>query len=225
MKSVSRLLGAFLSVLCAPVVPLLQATDLVGPAATWRYLEGRTEASTPDAAAWTRGGFNDQGWKSAAGPFYYGKPFTGTELADMRGNYTGIYLRKTFSVADANVVGSLTLHVLSDDGFVAWINGKEVARFNVPEGVLAHTATALPALDEPVPTQDVDVAEPWKVLVSGENVIAIQALNSSLSDSSDFALFATVTAAEDTTAPRVVDLSPPAGSTVDELLEIGRAHV
>ena len=81
----------------------------------------------------------------------------------------------------------------------------------------AFNALALPPLEEPVAPQDVQVAEPWKYLVPGNNVIAVQALNSSLAASPDFAIFVTAEAEEDTTAPTLTEVTPIAGSTVDSL--------
>ena len=81
---------------------------------------------------------------------------------------------------------------LSDDGFIAWINGTEVVRFNMPAGNIPYNGSASPALPEPVPFQDDYLNDPQSYLVPGTNVLAIQADNSSLSDSSDFLIWATL---------------------------------
>lgn len=208
-------LVALLSLLLS--APPIHAAEVLDSTGTWRYLKAKAEASSPDRTAWRQPAFNDQSWSTGTAPFYYGKPYVGTELSDMRGSYSGVYLRRTFTIADPQKIGSFKIHALSDDGFIAWINGQEVARFNVPEGELAFNAIALPPLEEPVSPQDVQVAEPWKYLVPGNNVIAVQALNSSLAASPDFAIFVTAEAEEDNTVPTLVDAIPTAGSTVDSL--------
>ena len=61
--------------------------------------------------------------------------YTGnTVLTDMSGNYTCIFLRQTFVVTNLYDAAALQIAALSDDGFIAWINGQEVGRFNMPAG-------------------------------------------------------------------------------------------
>ena len=64
-------------------------------------------------------------------PFGYGDGPYGTELPDMRGNYSSIFLRRVFQVEQPAAVGEIALGMLYDDGFVVWINGREVARKNM----------------------------------------------------------------------------------------------
>ena len=52
--------------------------------------------------------------------------------AAMFNQMAGCYLRVPFTLEDADLVFSLQLHMKYDDGFVAYINGTEVARSNVP---------------------------------------------------------------------------------------------
>jgi len=75
---------------------------------------------------------------------------------------------------------------LSDDGFIAWINGQEVARFNMPAGDVAYNGVSSPALPEPVPWWTITLSDVRPFLLTGTNVLAIQAFNSSLGGSSDF---------------------------------------
>src|SRR5690349_8837638 len=82
------------------------AGSVVFPADTdWRYYPGRSEASPADPSAWRALNFDDSGWQAGKGPFYYenqpasGTAYTGnTDLTDMQGNYTCIFMRKTFQV-------------------------------------------------------------------------------------------------------------------------------
>ena len=103
---------------------------------TWRYFKGTSEASSPDTTAWRATNFNDSSWLTGAGGFYYendpasATAYTGsTVLPDMFGGYTCIFMRKTFVLTNLATVSALQLNTLSDDGFIAWINGAEVARF------------------------------------------------------------------------------------------------
>ncbi|MCW5558599.1 MAG: lamin tail domain-containing protein, partial [Verrucomicrobiae bacterium] len=191
--------------------------DLIPFGDTWRFFRGIASPSPSDPDAWRQPGFPDSAWESGVEPFYYGEDLAGTELTDMRGRYTSVYLRRTFDVANPGELASATLKVLSDDGFVAWINGVEVARFNVPGGELGPRATASGTFSEPLPVEEYPVAAPTSVLQPGANVLAIHAFNVSLNDSSDFVLSAGLEAVVDTSVPVVERLLPAPGALVREL--------
>lgn len=197
-----------------------RAADLFERGSTWRYLPGRTEASPGDTAAWRKAGFDDRAWKSGPAPFYYGQPVTGTELSDMRGNYSSVFLRREFTTAKPNDVAELRLGAVADDGFIAWINGREVARHNVPEGELAFNATALGAVAEPLPFETFVITNAPGLLVTGANVLAVQVFNASLSDSPDLLFDASLGSVLDTDSPVVEQIVPAPGSTLAELFAI-----
>src|SRR5690606_17272931 len=112
------------------------------------------------ATAWREIDFDDSGWDTGDAAFYYGDPFSGTTLNDMRNNYTSVYFRKTFTVSDPNAFSELALEVLSDDGLIAWINGEEVGRFNMPQGERPYNGASLNALPEPVPYETYIIDNP-----------------------------------------------------------------
>lgn len=199
-----------------------QAAEVFPLNAEWKFFKGLAEASSPDRAAWRQIGFDDTAWLTAPAPFWYGdvQPAPGTRLDDMRGNYTCVFLRKEFVVSNPADVSELRLDALSDDGFIAWINGREIARFNVPDGEIPFDGTALPALSEPIPMQSHTISSPAEFLVAGGNVLAVQALNTSLSGSSDFVFNASLSSAVDVAPPTVLTLIPPAGARVQELTSI-----
>ena len=179
----------------------------------------------PDTTAWRAVAFDDAGWNSGLAPFYYdtdtsANGYTGnTELPDMSGGYTSVFLRKTFVVANIATVAGLQLTARSDDGFIAWINGTEVARFNMPPGAVAYNDSSLPALTEPLPVQSFVWDRPGDYLVPGTNVIAIQAFNSSLANSSDFLIWLTLDATPDPTPP-IAGSIPAPGATVRNLYNL-----
>lgn len=158
--------------------------------AAWRYRKAVSEASSPDPAAWRFPGFpaDDGTWLTSAGgaPFGYGEAVD-TELADMRGGYSGIYLRHTFELA-GSLAGPLRLRVYNDDGFIAWLNGVEVARFGPPEGEFVPYDGLAGRNHESTnqPPDEVTIAAPNAILQQGTNVLAIHALNVDLGGSSDF---------------------------------------
>jgi hypothetical protein len=156
---------------------------LLPESSTWRYLKGTREPS-PTQGTWRQLGFNDSGWQSGRTPIGYGENFIATNLADMRGSYTSIYLRKTFDVADLAALDRLILEVQYDDGINLWINGRLAYRDNLAGENLPYTAVSTIAIENPNFVR-VDLGDPRTRLVEGTNVIAVQVLNSSKTDSSD----------------------------------------
>ena len=74
----------------------------------------------------------------------------------------------------------------SDDGFVVYLNGVRVAEQNAPDQLAWNsTATASPNDDEAMTFKYSDITFHKNLLVRGDNVLAIHALNDS-SGSSDF---------------------------------------
>ena len=166
---------------CRP--PLAQA----GNGATWRYRKGTGEASSP-VTAWRRTTFDDSGWSSGDTPFGYsgaGWP-AGTELADMRGNYSCVFMRKTIQITDPALCSEVRLEVAYDDGFVMWINEQEVARVNVdgqPGSFVPYDSCALS--NRNATYSGVLTGPDMPGLIKGSNVVAVQTFNRSLADSSD----------------------------------------
>ena len=192
--------------LCAGVLQS-NAADLIPPSAQWRYQKGLSEASTP-SDAWREVGFDDTAWPLSAMPYSYGESLGGTTLDDMRYAYTSVFLRRTFDVPNPGVARRLELMTRSDDGCIAWINGTEVLRYNMPEGEVAAGASSLPALSEPVPWLTTVITNGHELLNAGQNVLAVHAFNSSLGESSDFLMDAQLLQIVDNTRPVIETILP-----------------
>jgi len=127
----------------------------------------------------------------AAGTFKFAgpeDPIPRTQLQSSMQNVNATALmRVTFNVANARGYESLLLTLPFDDGCVIWLNGVEVARRNAPS-ILGYNSAATQASNavEVVPLTA-------QSLVSGMNLLAIQGLNVSASDS-DFFIGAKLTA-------------------------------
>ena len=111
-----------------------------------------------------------------------------SNVESMRGTASSVYVRVPFSVSDPSSYESLTLEVSYDDGFVAYLNGTEVARRNAPANA-RFNSTSLD--DRPfrnaVTPEFVSITEHLGLLRSGNNVLAIHALNDA-ADSDEFLL-------------------------------------
>ncbi len=126
---------------------------------------------------------------------YYDDLIETDVAASMHDVNASSYLRIPFSVDDPSAFNALQLGVNYDDGFVAHLNGVEVARRNAPATVTSNSAaTAQRDPAEALAHEVIDMSAHVGLLVAGSgNVLAIQGLNASASDD-DFLLSADLTA-------------------------------
>ena len=112
-------------------------------------------------------------------------PFFETDVrAQMRDSQTSIYIRAPFQIKNPELVSNIQLQMNYDDGFIAWINGKQIASSNapvIPEWNARATSShrdseAIQKLTIPIDFQPNELAK-------GRNVLAIQGLNRSPSNS------------------------------------------
>lgn len=94
-----------------------------------------------------------------------------------------LYSRITFDVANPQSLQSLTLKMKYDDGYVAYLNGVEIARRNAP-AVIAYNspATAERPDSQAIVFENVNVSQYLHLVQPAGNVLAIQSLNVSPSD-------------------------------------------
>src|SRR3954466_7767270 len=130
--------------------------------------------------AWMEPEFLPQGWATGNLPAGYGLSGIATDLTlSMKGKTPTLYLRKEFSLTSTQAAFAepLTLMVDYNDGFVAWLNGREIARVNagasnafIYAGQPAYNlASSSPAL--------ITLGSTRSLVSTGRNVLAIQALN------------------------------------------------
>jgi hypothetical protein len=160
------------------------ATTVIQVGDTWRYWKG-LQAPAGAALAWTRRGYAETGWLSGQTGIGYGDGDDATVLADMDDGYTSIYTRRAFNLASPEAAESLRLRIDYDDGFVVYLNGKEVARRNVNGAIdvpMAPDATAN-INHERGAFEPIDLSSFRTELLTGENILAFHVFNESLSSS------------------------------------------
>ncbi|MEC9353195.1 MAG: hypothetical protein VYD81_07765 [Planctomycetota bacterium] len=158
-----------------------EADILIGPGDEWSYLTGNAPGPEPD---WILLDFDDFDWELGPTGIGYGDGDDATEILDMSGNYVVVYTRKIFEL-ELDTIESLVLSCAIDDGFVAYINGQEIGRFNVAEGEVNNDTMANGAnpQGEPVIDTPVEIAIAKDLLVDGENIIAVSVHNATLTSS------------------------------------------
>jgi len=146
----------------------------------------RPTSSSPGATAWTTLGFDDEDWVSGNGGVGYENSasdyasFIGTNVGYFPGlQPTSIYARSEFTLVDPSALSDLSLRIRYDDGFIAYLNGTEIARRNAPETVAWNSAAtnSHPADEANFPFEIISVTAAIDHLHAGDNVLAIHGLN------------------------------------------------
>jgi hypothetical protein len=132
-----------------------------------------TERSFMPNDSWSGGTVQGVGYDTNADY----SPLIGTDVSEMRNTNSSVYIRIPFSVTSADFT-QLVLRIRYDDGFVAYINGQEVARRNAPADVRwDSTATGDRADRIASQFETIDLSPLAGLVTTGENVLAIQGLN------------------------------------------------
>ena len=160
---------------------------LIAAGEDWDYFKGVVDPHR----SWKDVGFvpEPDSWASGPSGFGYSDGDDATVLGDMEGGYSSLFIRKEFVVDVLPEAIPLELVVDYDDGFVAWLNGVEVARSeNIPVGVPDFQTTTIRGENREAGEPDViRLGMANDLLVAGANVLAVAGFNASL-DSSDFSL-------------------------------------
>lgn len=208
-----------IALLLLPAPAPAPAATLIPQAAEWRWRPGTNEASAP-VSAWRTIGFDDRDFSPAPAPFWYGDGLPGgTRIVGMQNVYGCLFLRRTFVVTNLAEITRLRMGALVDDGFVAWINGTEVLRVNLPSppGAEVTVSTLANNASEPVAFTLYSLPAPSSYLATGTNLLAVQVFQSSLG-SSDLGFEASLQSVlADTTPPEIVEISPTPSTPIGRL--------
>ena len=130
---------------------------------------------------WHAPGFNANSWSNGLLPAGYAFAGLATELSAAMTNKTpSLYLRKEFTVTSvqAALSNQLVLQAQYNDGFVAYLNGREVARLNCgPTNHFVFASEPAANVSTNANIQDVYLGPAQNWLVAGQNMLAIQAHN------------------------------------------------
>ena len=201
------------------------ATETIFPfeSSGWRYLASTTALSASNIVSgnasygsgdWKHPDFDDTGWVNGQG-LIAGRSATAIsgrttntplDIGPSGGAYPTVYFRREFEVINAAEVLSVTLSLVQDDGVIAYLNGKEIFRENMPNGVVTYSDFALG--NNPDETEIFEATQMLAPgdLIEGINVLTIEVHNAS-ANSSDLGLDATLS------------LSRPAGEPIINLAE------
>ena len=161
--------------------------SLVSAGDTWTYLTPTTTLPSN----WSDLTFSAPGWSVGPGGLGYGDGDDATIVS------TGpsLYIRRVFNVSDTALLASAIFHADYDDGFVAYLNGVEIARDNVDGSPPAWYTTANTYREAQLYSGGAAAAfalsesEVNSLIQNGSNVLAIQIHNQSAGSSDMSGLF------------------------------------
>jgi len=159
------------------------ATTFVPFNSTWRYNATGVDLGT----AWIAPVFADDSWSSGPGKLGYNTGNTGFGTiisfgADANNKYRTSYFRKSFTVTSVAAFASLFLELYRDDGVVVYLNGAEIYRSNITNGVpVIYSSFATNCSDNGTVIQSAALSP--TPLVNGVNVIAAEVHQSSATSS------------------------------------------
>lgn len=161
-------------------------TNLINMGDTFAYVIGSENIPVD----WKQPSFSANDWEMGASGFGYGDEDDETFIEE---GTLSVFVRRNFEIEDVNQLNKIYFHVDYDDGFVAYINGKEIARANLgTPGTEVNYDQEADSYVEPVIINGIapelfEINDVANFLVNGDNVLAIQIHNNS-SNSSDLTL-------------------------------------
>jgi hypothetical protein len=171
----------------------------------WRFLDNGANLGT----LWTEVNFDDDGWDIGDAQLGYGDGDESTvvDFGDPAERHATTYFRKAFSVEDSSGVVSLEARVLRDDAAAIYLNGVEIYRDSNLAVDADHETYADGSVDDE--NAYVTFAIPLELLMSGENILAVEIHQAGPTDgdlSFDLELVGHVVSAPTTVS---IDVLPP----------------
>jgi hypothetical protein len=178
--------------------------NLVVAGSTWKYLANGTAAM----AGWTSPATSLGGWATGAASF--GAALGQSTTIPVTG--TTQYFAQDFSVNNLSTVASLQLRLRVDDGAVAYLNGTEIGRTDMPFGTPTASTTAWAAQTGTPGWMLFNI--PKTALVAGTNRLAVEVHQAVANDVDAFfdAELKGIGTSNDTVAPSQPVLTAPSAS-------------
>ncbi len=179
-----------------PAIPYEIEKDLILVGDDWLYRKGTSEPPSDwNDRTFTPVLYPTGDWYQGATPIGYEtssgyETCIATDIIDMKYNYWSVYARKTFTITeeDRNHLFALIFRIDFDDGYIAYLNGKEVhsQKLDSPAAYNKNAKDHEAVCGSNIPYYDISEFIPDLVIeTNGTNVLAIQVHNQRL-NSSDF---------------------------------------
>lgn len=170
------------------VVPAPVRATLVATGSVWQFYD----TNTAPVGNWKMASYDDSGWRSGPGILGYGvlnvsgTPRTLINSGTNSNRHISAYFRRLFNVTDAADFTNLEFRVLRDDGVVAYLNGAEIFRMNMPTGTITSVtrANANVAGTNELYYAPTNIVASLGLLLESQNILAVE-LHQDRPDTSD----------------------------------------
>lgn len=164
--------AASLALLAAAVPQGGPTIDVAPFDATWRYAANGVAPPTN----WRLPGFDDSSWPSGPAPLGFGDGDEATVVPSGPAGAVRLttWFRSVFVWDAPETLVDPRLRLQCDDGAVVFLNGFEIARWNLPNGAIGPTTTATTAATGEAEDADHWFAVPPALLVAGANTLAVE---------------------------------------------------
>lgn len=135
----------------------------------WAYLDNGSDPG-PD---WIEENFDDSTWKYGPAEFGYGDDDEATEIDNSSTSYPTYYFRHEFEPDEVFDDSEATIRLRRDDGAIVYLNGVEVMRSNMADGLVSHSDFA----DGVVGDEDeyvTMVIAPSLLIDGDDNILAVE---------------------------------------------------
>jgi alkaline phosphatase D len=168
-----HLVTAWIMLLIFLAVSQAEAAGILIPKlSTWKFF---ADTLYPDST-WKQSSYDDSSWLSGPGILGFGEAYISTPVPygpDSTNKYLTTCFRQTFQFnSDPAKITRLTLSANYDDGFVAYLNGQEIALKSLPIGPMVYSTTAIS--HEGGIYESIDISSFANVLFQGNNVLAVE---------------------------------------------------
>lgn len=163
-----------------PTAQLVEANTLVFPAgSSWKY----DDSGSDNGSDWQNSQFDDTTWGEGPAPLGFGNITNTTVATPVNSSIprkVTVYFRKTFEISNPDSISTGFIDLHADGGAVVYVNGNEVLRDNMPDGVITPETLSTSDGNEGVfDTFSFDGA----LLSEGENLITVELHNRSAGSS------------------------------------------
>ena len=138
---------------------------------TWRF---KKITASELQAGWNFPGYDDSTWPTGKGTF--GTIFAGygswPDTTRLESETLGYLFRNEFNAPNPDGLKSLVLRIDYQHGFIAYLNGSEIARRNLPTNTTSFTVKAQ-VNHTRGPTEEIDISSFLPNLQTGTNLLAI----------------------------------------------------
>ncbi len=173
--------------------PAAPTVVIVTNGALWKYNNlGALPPNDLGGNLWYQSAFDDSLWLSGLAEIGGGDSVappnnaaerTVIDIGPAATRYSAIYFRKTFTVANPALFGSLVVQSLYDDGSAVYLNGTLVATFNTTNAGVPFAYTDLAGAADPSDGTRYYASNIVNSLVVGVNTLAVEVHQNSLTSS------------------------------------------